>query len=542
MTQALSTMMAARPQTKYCLLGLALAACLLNACQIPKDTAATPAQTQASGNSEASSQHAPVQARNVILFLGDGMGISTVTAARIFAGQQQGLAGEEYELSFERFPQVALSKTYNSDQQVPDSAGTMSAITTGTKTRAGVIAMQAEPRRGRCGEGLGLAATTILELAELSGLSTGVVSTARITHATPAATYAHAAERGWEDDSALSKEARASGCKDIARQLLEFPFGDGPEVVLGGGRRAFWPASLADVEYPEKNGHRQDGRNLTQEWLQHRPGSQYVWNLEGFRAALEHGDGPLLGLFEPGHMQYEHDRPKDPGGEPSLSEMTQAAISRLQGTQQPYFLMVEGGRIDHAHHVGNAYRALSEAVSFADAVATAVAMTDPAETLIVVTADHSHVFTMAGYPRRGNPILGLARAHDAHDQPAIEPLKGDDGLPYTTLAYSNGPGYRPDGRSELSDHTTQDPDFLQPASVPLESETHGGEDVAIYAQGPGAEEIHGVMEQNRIFFAMIKAQPQLQAQWQAIESKLGWPIDPAAVLDWSTGNRTVQQK
>ena len=154
---------------------------------------------------------------NVILFLGDGMGISTVTAARIFAGQQQGLQGEEYSLSFEDFEHLALIKTYNTDAQVPDSAGTISAILTGEKTRAGVSGIKSLVERGNCKQALENSLPTLLEAAEAAGFLTGIVSTARITHATPAGTYAHFPERNWENNSELPEQAIEEGCRDIAQ-------------------------------------------------------------------------------------------------------------------------------------------------------------------------------------------------------------------------------------------------------------------------------------------------------------------------------------
>ena len=158
--------------------------------------------------------------RNVILFVGDGMGVSTVTAARIFAGQQRGEPGEEGYLSFEGFPHLALIKTYNVDAQVPDSAGTMTALVTGHKARVGVLSIAPDAARGDCEGSMDHTLTTLLEEAEQRGLKTGLVSTARITHATPAAAYAHAPDRNWEIDAAVPEEARPL-CKDIARQLIE---------------------------------------------------------------------------------------------------------------------------------------------------------------------------------------------------------------------------------------------------------------------------------------------------------------------------------
>ena len=162
------------------------------------------------------------QAKNVILFVGDGLGISTITAARIMAGQQAGLDGEEYELSFDKFPYSGFAKTYNVDAQTPDSAGTMTAMMSGVKTDVGVIGVAEGVSRGDCSSVSGQELVTALEMAEIAGKSTGVISTARITHATPAATYAKSADRNWEDVSDMPTEAVAAGCQDIAAQLVNF--------------------------------------------------------------------------------------------------------------------------------------------------------------------------------------------------------------------------------------------------------------------------------------------------------------------------------
>lgn len=430
----------------------------------------------------------PAPPRGVILFLGDGMGVSTVTAARIFAGQLAGGMGEEHSLSFEGFPHVALVKTYNVDAQVPDSAGTMTAIVTGEKTRAGVLSVSAAVERGDCAAGLAEPLTTLLEQAEAAGFATGIVSTATITHATPAATYAHAADRNWEDNSTLPEEAVAAGCRDIARQLVEFDGGDGIEVALGGGRGHFLPVGEPDPEYPDQAGFRTDGRNLVAEWLA-GDGRAYAWNLSQLEA-LQAMPAQVLGLFEPSHMQFEVDRAQD--AEPSLAAMTEFALKRLMDRSPGYFLMVEGARIDHGHHFGNAYRALHDTLALDAAVARAQAMTDSANTLILVTADHSHTLTISGYPRRGNPILGKVETTPGQF------MKDAQGHPYTTLGYANGPGALAEP-VDLSDTDTEAADYQQAAAVPMAIETHGGEDVAAYAQGPGAAGVAGVMEQNRLY-------------------------------------------
>lgn len=472
------------------------------------------------------------RAKNVILFVGDGMGISTVTAARIFQGQLNGESGEENWLEFEKLPYTALSKTYNTNLQTPDSAGTMSAIMTGVKTSAGVLSVNQYAKRGDAASSVGNELFTILEKAEIAGKATGIVTTAKITHATPAACYAHVSERGWESDADLPEN---SGIKDIAAQLIDmpefwnqkgFPMVDGLEVAFGGGRGNFLPKGAIDSAYSSEGdeGSRLDGRDLIGEWLTTRSNATYVHDLDTFNAIDPEKVDHAFGLFERSHMQYETDRTN----EPSLSEMTGKAIDILSKRKKGFFLMVEGGRIDHAHHAGNAYRALMDTVALSDAVKTARERTNERDTLIIVTADHSHVFTMAGYAARGNSIVGLSA--DAQGRLAKDAM----GMPYTTLGYQNGPGYtgasdkqaeglktyphspdaykgvtqgRPDmtetfgtnlGELDCDDFV----DHLQESAYPMGSETHGGEDVGIWASGPYAHLLRGTIEQNVIFHLM----------------------------------------
>jgi alkaline phosphatase len=122
-------------------------------------------------------------------------------------------------------------------------------------------------------------------------------------------------------------------------------------------------------------------------------------------------------------------------------------------------------------------------------------LTDEANTLIMVTADHSHTLTISAYPRRGNPILG--KLEPAPNYPATDAR----GLPYTTLSYANGPGYKEE-LADLTDVDTEDPNYLQVAAVPMTVEMHGGEDVAAYARGPNADTLRGVVEQNELYFVL----------------------------------------
>lgn len=465
-------------------------------------------------------------AKNIILFVGDGMSFGTVTAARILEGQQQGMPGEENSLSFGNFPFTGLAKTYNVDSQVADSAGAMTAIITGVKTDKGLISVDENTNRGDCSSATGNGLMTALELAEIAGLATGVVSTARVTHATPAATYAKSADRDWEDNSDMPAQAIEQGCEDIASQLVNFASNldarfegldtNGIEVMMGGGRRHFLPAQAAANSHDASSaieGDRTDGRNLITEWKTSYPAGNYVDDQKGFDALQPDAVKQVFALFNESHMLYEADRGNDIAGEPSLTEMTTKAIDILDSNQQGFFLMVESGRIDHGHHANSAYNALTDTIEFSRAVQAAVDNTDSSETLIIVTADHGHVFTIAGYPKRGNPILGKVIKIDA-DSPAL----AHDGMPYSTLGYASGPGFHDfgnetnadkvyyskvhKGRADLTEVDTQASGFHQEALVPMGWETHSGEDVAIYATGPGAHLVSGTHEQSAIFHIM----------------------------------------
>lgn len=429
------------------------------------------------------------RAKNVILFIGDGMGISTITAARIYDGQKRGETGEENQLSFEKFPNVALVKTYNTNAQVPDSAGTATAMHSGLKTRIGVLGIGPAAEKGVCKDALAHPLPLLGEEVKARGLALGIVTTTRITHATPASVYARSADRDWESDTNISADQQGQGCKDIALQLAEAKF----DVALGGGSQMFYGKS--------GGGRRADpAADLPAGWAA-KNGGVVVKDAASLAAAPL--GKPVLGLFNPSHMSFMAERKAD-SPEPTLTDMTAAAIARLKADPDGFYLMVEGGRIDHAHHAGQAGFALEEAVEFARAVQWAVDHTDPADTLILVTADHSHVFTIAGYPQRGNDILGLVvappgRGEDGGD--GKSPVLAADGKPYTTLGYANGPGAvkgeRPVPETGVA--------ARQQALVPTGGETHAGEDVALFATGPGADRARGVIEQNVIYNIIRKA-------------------------------------
>jgi alkaline phosphatase len=451
------------------------------------------------------------KAKNVILMIGDGMGITTVTAARIYEGQKRGVDGVSNNLTMDMFPNLALSRTYSADSQVTDSAPSASAMTTGIKSNNEILGLTAAAVYKDCSTQAANVVTSIFETAEAAGKATGVVTTTRITHATPAATYAHTVNRDWESDKDEGDQF-GKGCKDIADQLVSWPAGDGFEVVLGGGRSKFLPDDVIDPEYDTKKGERKDKRNLVTEWTAKDNNHVFVFDKAGFDKIDVKSGAKFMGLFEPSHMQFDADRAKDKSGEPSLAEMTAKAIERLQQSDKGYVLMIEGGRIDHAHHLTNAARALEDTIAFDAAVKVALEATKNENTLLIVTADHSHTMTFSGYAKRDSPILGLVKSLDGTATLA------KDGKPYTELSYANGPSAlfggiekgatepKPAGlRPDLTVVDTLNIDFQQPSLVPLESETHGGEDVAIYASGPMSYLVSGTVDQQYIYHVMMEA-------------------------------------
>jgi alkaline phosphatase len=286
---------------------------------------------------------------------------------------------------------------------------------------------------------------------------------------------------------------------DIAHQLVYNEEGRKLKVILGGGRRSFINATARDDE--NRAGYRTDGRNLIEEWLRERNRdgkAEYIWHNQQLREVNVDETDFLLGLFEHDHLLYRLDvvAANLLHQEPMLTDMTRTAINMLKKETNGFFLLVEGGRIDHAHHSTYARKVLDETVEFARAIELAKAMTDDDETLIVVTSDHSHAFTYAGYPWRHNDILGIG-GRDSYR------------MPYETLAYANGPGYAaafPNGtRADITESDFTFRNRRYPSTVPLSSETHAGEDVAVYASGPYSHLFQGSYEQNAIPMLMSYA-------------------------------------
>lgn len=178
---------------------------------------------------------------------------------------------------------------------------------------------------------------------------------------------------------------------------------------------------------------------------------------------------------------------------PTLSEMTVKAIELLSINPKGFFLFVEGGRIDSALHDNHAHIALDETAEFSRAIGLATKLLSSSDTLFVATADHSHTLTLGGYPDRGSNIFGIAARGDL------------DSIPYLKLSFANGPSFHPDNhtighRSDPSSLATtiNDFSFLSPSTFRLEDETHGGDDVVIFAAGPYSHLFSGTIEQHTI--------------------------------------------
>jgi alkaline phosphatase len=439
----------------------------------------------------------PTPKKHVLFFLGDGMGITTMTAMRIYK------VGEEGQLTVDTLPESAFVRTYSEDAQVTDSAPSMAAYMTGVKMKNEVISMSTGTNAYKpdgtqyisgtdstCpATGNGTPVDTLLEIMKAQGYGTGVVSTTRITHATPATTYSHICNRNGENTIASQM---VPGSANYNAKLGS----DGIDVVLGGGRRHFLPKATAGSS-------RSDERNLVDEMK--AKGYTYVDDRAELLATAA-TTSKVLGLFTSSDMSYELDRTDT---EPSLSEMTGKAIDLLAAKKKGFFLMVEGGRIDHALHASNAKRALVDGIAFDDAIKLALdkmEVIDPGlkNTLVVVTADHDHTMVLNGYAKRTGAttasnagVLGVVKSY------AIGPKEGQpvtdvDGKPYSIIGFGNGPG-RKATRPTLDEATTAGNDYLQESTIPLGTETHGGADVFLGAKGLGAENFRGVIDNTEVF-------------------------------------------
>lgn len=272
---------------------------------------------------------------------------------------------------------------------------------------------------------------------------------------------------------------------------------------MGGGRQCLVSNSNGTDADPIDTWscYSTDGRNLIRDWKldkqnRHLTHSVLTNNDELKKFNPVESDY-VLGIFANGHLRYNHERDNGTNGTPSLSQMTSKAIKLLSRNKNKGFLLViESGLIDMAHHRGWAKIALSEVAELDETVKETIKLMHNYldETLIMMTADHTHTLTINGYPKKGNSIFGLAQNSKF------------DGIPYTTLTYATGHfGYKQelnkDGiiqRHDPSKDDTEAFDYVQPVAIKTDENTHGGSDVTIHAMGPSAHLFHKIHEQSYV--------------------------------------------
>ncbi|XWN38370.1 MAG: alkaline phosphatase [Balneola sp.] len=274
--------------------------------------------------------------RNVILLIGDGTGIAQISSGQL------NLVGADGYLNLQRMPVTGIVKTQSSSSLITDSAAGATAYSCGMKTDNGMIAYLPD----------GTHCKTLLEIAKEKGMSTGLVATSTITHATPASFAAHVRSRGNQ--------------VGIAEQYLD----SGNDVFLGGGREFFIPQG-------EEGSSRKDDRNLIEEFKSR--GYDYASTKEEMENSTS---DKILGLFANSGIESENRTP-------TLEEMTNTALSKLEPNENGFFLMVEGSQIDWGGHGNNAEYVIREMKDFDDAVKAALDYAEKdGETLVVLTADH----------------------------------------------------------------------------------------------------------------------------------------------------------
>jgi len=469
-------------------------------------------------------------AKNIVLFIGDGMSIPTVTAARIYKGQKNlnhPDGSDPGNISWEKFPYLGLSKTACADYLIPDSAATATAMFTGQKANFYTLgyngsAKHREPSTARAE----YAPETILDWAQAAGMKTGFVTTTRMTHATPAALYAKSVDRFWEGDRNIYKsisknqvteeEIKENNVQDISLQLVESKAGRNLAIMLGGGRSSFLPKKEEDGllrfdyanERDEWDNYRMDGQNLIEKWKKYHPEGKYITNrTELLDEDLIDEASHVMGIFTNSYMLWD-DMVNATNDKPRLHEMASTAVKFLKAKagDAGFFIMIEAGRIDGAHHNGQAKRALMETLAFDKAVEEVMELVDLKETLMIVTADHSHTMSIGGYVPRDMDITGAIKQGE---------------FKFTPLSYANGPGFMklesrgpgdyssidrgdliPDFNQRLGDGFGLNKRYLPASAAPLTEETHGGDDVGVWSVGPWSHLLRGTFNQTWIHYVM----------------------------------------
>lgn len=417
--------------------------------------------------------------KNVILFIGDGMGTQEVTAARYYQGASN-------PLNFDRLTFTGFDTTWSvkpgagapyTTDYVPDSASTGTEWATGRKTVDERISQGPSVDLATAGEDY----KTVLEEWQDKGAKVGDVSTAEITDATPAVQASHISNRACQGPANLTAP---NGCDDekksdgrlgsIAEQEVDHKV----DVLLGGGRARFTQTI---------SGGPDDGATVVDSAT--RQGYQYVTDTAGLDAVTDKTK-PVLGLFTTGNMTQEWTGPaaqlgkgaapssctesNRPAGEPSLSAMTQKAIDLLDN-EKGFFLQVEGASIDKRDHASDACGQIGETVAMDNALGVALAyqQTHP-DTLVVVTADHSHTSQIVAEDASGT---GLPTGYSTN---LTTKEGGTLSLTYGTVGF-NGAGNAP----------VTDPGTL--------SQQHTGSVVPVWAIGPQGASVLGTNDHTDLF-------------------------------------------
>ncbi|KOB52019.1 putative Alkaline phosphatase, tissue-nonspecific isozyme, partial [Operophtera brumata] len=276
-------------------------------------------------------------------------------------------------------------------------------------------------------------------------------------------------------------------------------------VILGGGMQMMVSDSPGTPSDPLDTWscRRQDGMNLINSYIQDKQSRNlkysYVRNNQELRNLNVADTDYLFGIFANGHLKYEFERDDGPQGMPSIVDMTEAAIKVLQKNNNGFFLMVEGGNVDMAHHRGRAKTAINESSAFDDAIQRALAMTDEQDTLIIVTADHTHTLSINGYQDRGADLF--ASRWDSTNYTTLSyGTGGPDSMHY--YAETNAAGQVEVKRRDPSLEDTNDFYYEQVAGIRSDENTHGGGDVTVYAKGPYSHLFHNIHEQHYVYHAI----------------------------------------
>lgn len=459
------------------------------------------------------------RAKNVILFVGDGMSWQMLTIARTVS---KGLTEGKFNgyLEMDKMDETGLVTTSGYDSLVTDSANSASAYGTGQKAVVNAMGTYEDNTASPFDDPR---VENIIELVKRTrNMATGLVTTAEIEDATPAAMFSHTRRR--------------SEKQYIADQLLDDPMHQ-PDVILGGGSAYFIPKSTAGSK-------RSDERNLLADFG--KAGYTLVGNATELNAAKN--PGKLLGLFHPGDMNVFIDRnytrdPKTLGpytDQPGLVNMTEKALDVLSnsknGKDNGFFLLVEGASIDKQLHPIDWERAAGDMIEMDKALGAAKKFAAKnADTLIVVVADHSHSVSLYGTydTTKGPGNLDGVGVYANAKFPTFTDSDGDgypdSWNPSRTLlvGFGNHPEYRNDflfNPRPLSP-TIQDPTAPKgvtryianpdrdPKGILLSStlssdegtEVHSADDVPLFASGPGARAFHGIHDNTDVFFGMVSA-------------------------------------